>query len=109
PVPAAPAPRPVPAAPAPSPPPQPAPPPGERIGIVTHHYAHVSVAIVRLESGSLRVGDTIHIRGHTTDFSQRVQSIEVEHQPVSEVGPNDDFGLKVIAHVREHDVVYKVK
>ena len=77
--------------------------------MVTHYYGHVSVAIVRLESGMLRVGDTIHIRGHTTDFSQRVQSMEVEHAPASEVGPNDDFGLKVIAHVREHDVVYKVK
>jgi putative protease len=102
-------PPPQPAAPAPSPAPQPAPPPGERVGVVTHYYGHVSVAIVRLESGMLRVGDTIHIRGHTTDFSQRVQSMEVEHAPASEVGPNDDFGLKVIAHVREHDVVYKVK
>jgi putative protease len=102
-------PKPVAAAPAPTPPAQPAPPPGERIGVVTHYYGHVAVAIVRLESGMLRVGDTIHIRGHTTDFSQRVQSIEVEHEPAPEVGPNDDFGLKVIAPVREHDVVYKVK
>jgi putative protease len=102
-------PPPQPAAPAPSPAPQPAPPPGERVGVVTHYYGHVSVAIVRLESGMLRVGDTIHIRGHTTNFSQRIQSMEVEHAPASEVGPNDDFGLKVIAHVREHDVVYKVK
>jgi Elongation factor Tu domain 2 len=102
-------PKPVAAAPAPTPPPQPAPPPGERIGVVTHYYGHVSVAIIRLESGLLRVGDTIHIRGHTTDFSQRVQSMEVEHRPVTEAGPNDDFGLKVTAHTREHDVVYKVK
>jgi putative protease len=76
---------------------------------VTHYYGHASVAIIRLESGMLRVGDRIHIRGHTTDFSQRVQSMEVEHEPVTEAGPNDDFGLKVIAHAREHDVVYKVK
>jgi putative protease len=94
--------------PAPTPPPQPAP-PGERIGVVTHYYSHLSVAIVRLESGGLRVGDTIHIRGHTTDFSQRVQSLEVEHKPVMEVGPNAEFGLKVVAHAREHDVVYKVR
>ena len=107
--PVSPPPKPAAAAPAPSPAPQPAPPPGERVGVVTHYYGHVSVAIIRLESGMLRVGDTIHIRGHTTDFSQRVQSMEVEHAPASEVGPNDDFGLKVIAHVREHDVVYKVK
>jgi len=77
--------------------------------VVTHYYSHVSVAIVRLESGMLRVGDMIHVRGHTTDFSQRIQSLEVGHAPVMEVGPNDDFGLKVIAPVREHDVVYKVR
>ena len=81
----------------------------ERIGFVTHYYGHLSVAILRLESGMLRVGDMIHIRGHTTDFSQRVESLEVDHAPATEVGPNDDFGLKVDGHVREHDVVYKVR
>jgi Elongation factor Tu domain 2 len=92
----------------PAPPAQPAP-PGERIGVVTHYYGHLSVAILRLESGTLRVGDMIHIRGHTTDFSQRVESLEVDHASVTEVGPNDDFGLKVVEHAREHDVVYKLR
>jgi hypothetical protein len=55
------------------------------------------------------VGDVIHIRGHTTDFSQTVESLEVNHAPATEVGPNDDFGLKVVQHAREHDVVYKVR
>ena len=90
-------------------PPLPPPAPGERIGIVTHYYGNVSVAVIKLESASLRVGDTIHVRGHTSDFAQRVESLQIGHAPVSEVGPNDDFGLKVIAHVREHDIVYKVK
>lgn len=57
----------------------------------------------------LRVGDVIHIRGHTTDFSQRVESLEVDHASATEVGPNDDFGLKVVQHAREHDVAYKVQ
>ena len=83
--------------------------PEERIGVVTHYYSHLSVATMRLESGTLRVGDVIHIRGHTTDFSQRVESLEVNHAPANEVGPNDDFGLKVVDHAREHDVVYKVR
>lgn len=90
------------------PPAQPAP-PGERIGVVTHYFSHLSVAVVKLDSGTLRVGDTIHFRGHTTDFRQRVESLEVDHAPVTEVGPSDDFGLKVIEHTREHDVVYKVR
>ena len=80
----------------------------ERIGVVTHYYSHLSVAIVRLESGRLHLGDVIHIRGHTTDFTQRVDSLEVNHAPTTDVGPNDDFGLKVVEHAREHDVVYKV-
>ena len=83
--------------------------PGERIGVVTHYFGHLSVAVVKLESATLRVGDTIHIRGHTSDFSQRVESLQIGHAPVTEVGPNDDFGLKVIQHAREHDVVYRVK
>ncbi|HEY7657234.1 MAG TPA: EF-Tu/IF-2/RF-3 family GTPase [Burkholderiales bacterium] len=83
-------------------------PPGERIGVVTHYYSHLSVAVVKLESARLRVGDTIHLRGHTTDFKQRVDSLQVNHAPVQEVGPGDDFGLKVREHAREHDIVYKV-
>jgi Elongation factor Tu domain 2 len=82
--------------------------PGERLGVVTHYYSHLSVAIMRLESGTLRVGDVIHIRGHTTDFSQKVESLEVNQAPVTEVRPNEEFGLKVAEHAREHDVVFKV-
>jgi hypothetical protein len=89
-------------------PPAQAAPPGERIGVVTHYFSHLSVATVRLDSGTLRVGDVIHIRGHTTDFSQRVEALEIDHAPATEVGPGDDFGLKVTEHAREHDVVYKV-
>jgi len=89
--------------------PQAAAPPGQRIGVITHYYGHLSVAVIKLEGATLRVGDTIHIRGFTTDFSQRVESLQVEHQSVPEVGPQDDFGLKVRNHVREHDVVYRVR
>ena len=84
------------------------PPPGERIGIVTHYFNHLSVAVVKVESGTLRVGDNIHFRGHTTDFGQRIESLQVNHAPVAAVGPKDDFGMKVRDHVRENDVVYKV-
>jgi len=83
--------------------------PGERIGVVTHYFSHLSVAVLSLDAGAtLRVGDRIHIRGHTTDFGQRVDSLQVEHSPVMEVGPADDFGIKTIDHAREHDIVYKV-
>ena len=82
----------------------------QRIGVVTHYFSHLSVATMRLEPGTtLQVGDVIHIHGHTTDFTQKVDSLEVDHAPVTEVGPNDDFGLKVIEHAREHDAVFKVR
>jgi hypothetical protein len=80
----------------------------QRIGVVTHYYGHLSVIAMQLEPGAtLRVGDVIHILGHTTDFTQKVESLEVNHAPVTEVAPNDDFGLKVVEHAREHDVVFK--
>jgi hypothetical protein len=82
----------------------------QRVGVVTHYYSHLSVVAMQLEPGTtLRVGDIIRIRGHTTDFTQKVESLEVNHAPVTEVGPNDDFGLKVIEHAREHDIMYKVR
>jgi cytoskeletal protein CcmA (bactofilin family) len=81
----------------------------QRIGVVTHYYDHLSVVAMQLNpDATLRVGDVIHIRGHTTDFTQQVESLEVNRAPVSEVGPNDDFGLKVIEHAREHDAVFKL-
>ena len=66
--------------PTPSPPTQPAP-PGERIGVVTHYYSHLSVATVRLASGTLRLGDMIHVRGHTTDFRSSPSRLIVRRRP----------------------------
>ena len=88
---------------------QPAP-PGERIGIVTHYFSHLAVAVLKLDPGArLRVGDNIRVQGHTSDFSQRIDSLQVDHAPVTEVGRQDDFGLKVRDHARENDIVYKIE
>jgi len=101
----------------PAPPPRPAAPvapprgplPGEeRVGFVTHYYGHLSVAAIRLESGSLRVGDTIRILGHTSDFRQRVDSMQIDRQAVTEAGKRQEIGIKVAEHARENDEVYKV-
>jgi translation elongation factor EF-1alpha len=77
------------------------------IGRVTHFYSHICVAVLRLNE-NLKLGDKIHILGHTTDFTQRVNSIEIEHHPVVWVKPGDDVAIKVTEPVREHDVVYRV-
>lgn len=111
-----PAPRPAPkpaARPAPKPQPAPAarpePLPGEEfVGVVTHYYGHLSVAAIRIEAGTLRVGDTIRVLGHTSDFRQRIDSMQLDHQPVTEAGKRQEIGLKVIQHAREHDAVYRV-
>ena len=96
-------------APKPAAPARPQPLPGEEpIGIVTHYFGHLSVAVIRLDTGTLRVGETIRILGHTTDFRQKIQSLQIDHEAVDEVGRRLEFGMKVTAHVREHDVVYKV-
>ncbi len=82
----------------------------ERVGSVTHYYSHLGVAVVQLDFGAvLREGDTIHVKGFTTDFTQRVQSMEVDHVHVMEARGGQSFGLKVREHAREHDVVYRVK
>jgi len=100
---------PKPQAAAPAAPPRPAPLPGEDpVGIVTHYFNHISVAVVRLDTGTLKVGDTIRIIGHTSDFRQKVESLQIEHERVEEVGRRQEFGIRVKEHVREHDVVYKV-
>lgn len=77
----------------------------EAIGHVTHYYSHLSVAAVTLDS-HLKRGDEIHIKGHTTDLVQPVESMEVEHGAVERAGPGDDVALKVTDHVREHDRIY---
>jgi len=105
--------RAAPARPVPKPaavvPARPEPLPGEElIGVVTHYYGHLSVAAIRLESGSLSVGDTIRVLGHTSDFRQRIVSMQIEHQPVTEAGKRQEIGLKVTEHARENDLVYKV-
>jgi putative protease len=87
----------------------PAVPPGEQpIGRVIHYYSHLTVAVISLDKGPLQVGDVIHIKGHTTDFRQPVQSMQIEHESITKAVPGDDFGLKVIDHAREHDIVYRV-
>jgi hypothetical protein len=85
-----------------------APPGGTRVGTVTHYFTHLGVAIVQLETGALREGDMVHIKGHTSDFSQRVESMELDHAHVNEALAGQSVGLRVSEHAREHDIVYKM-
>lgn len=80
----------------------------EEIGKITHHFSKINVGVLEIKKGELRVGDTIHIKGHTTDFYQKVDSMQVEHQPVESAKSGESIGLKIESPVREHDLVFKV-
>ncbi len=80
----------------------------QRIGAVSHYYNKIGVAAIKLDS-DMAVGDTIHIKGHLTDFVQKVESIQLEHKNVDLAKKGEDVGIKVKEHAREHDVVYRVE
>jgi translation elongation factor EF-1alpha len=79
----------------------------ERVGVVKDYFARIGVAGIDLE-GVLRLGDTIHIKGHTTDLEQAVDSMQIEHDQVEEAKAGDAIGIKVGDRCRGGDVVYKV-
>ena len=81
----------------------------EAIGTITHYYSHLGVAVIQINKGMLRTGNTIHVKGHTTDFTETVESMEFEHQHIDEASAGQSVGLKVRDHAREHDIVYLVK
>jgi len=78
------------------------------VGVVTHYYSHLAVAVIQVNKGEIKVGDTIHIKGHTTDIMQQVDSMEYEHQHIDRAPAGRSVGLKVKDHTREHDIVYLV-
>ncbi len=77
------------------------------IGKVTHFYNHLCVAVLSLDAG-LKLGDKIHIMGHSTNFTQRVSSMEIEHHSVVWVKPGDDVAVVVTEPVHVNDRVYRV-
>jgi len=80
----------------------------EKVGVITHYFAKIGVAAAKITDGELNVGDTIHVTGHTSDFTQTVHSMQVEHESISTARAGDEIGLEVVEYAREHDVVYKV-
>jgi putative protease len=80
----------------------------KKVGVVTHYFSHLGVGIIKVEADSIKIGDTLHFKGHTTDFQQTVESLEIEHRVVEESKPGESVGTKVSEHVREHDEVFKV-
>jgi putative protease len=80
---------------------------GKLIGKITHYFGNIGVAVLEL-TDTLKVGDTIRIVGGATDFSQTVESMEIEHEKVKVAKVGDSVGLKVEQKVREGYKVYKL-
>jgi len=81
--------------------------PEEVIGKVSDFFARPVVAGIEL-TGTLKVGDKIHIKGHTTDIELDIDSMQIDNVNVSEGKAGDSVGIKVSDQVRRGDTIYKV-
>jgi translation elongation factor EF-1alpha len=75
---------------------------------VTHYFSKAQVAAFEITDGELHVGDTIHVVGHSSDFTQTIDSMQIDRAPVQSAKVGDQIGVRVIEHAREHDKVYRV-
>lgn len=76
------------------------------IGAVTHFYTHIKVAVIKFKT-SFKAGGEVHFRGATTDFKQKLASIQYDHKPVASAKKGQGVGVKVAKRVREGDLVFK--
>lgn len=77
-------------------------------GKVTHYFPHVEAAVIKITKDKISSGDKLHIRGHSTDFTQVAESIQIDRVPVQSAKKGQEIGLKVTSRVRENDSVYKI-
>jgi len=79
-----------------------------KVGKVTHYFDRLGVAVFEITEGALKVGDTVRVVGNATNFTQPVESMQVEHQPVPSASAGQSVGVKVKSPTRAHDEVFKV-
>ena len=80
----------------------------EEVAVVEKFFAKPSVAAIKVTKGTIKKGDTLMYKGHTTEFSEEVKSMEMDNKPIEEANVGDLIGIQVKERVREKDVVYKV-
>lgn len=80
----------------------------QEIGYVSKYFGQISVAAIEITAGKLNVGDTIKVKGHTTDLTEKVQSMQIEHETVENAKKGDSIGIKVTDKVRRKDKVFKI-
>lgn len=81
---------------------------GKPVGVVTHFYTAIKVAIIKCKA-PIKVASTIYVRGSTTDFKQKIASLQYDHAPVGAAKKGQEVGIKVGKRVREGDLIYLVK
>jgi translation elongation factor EF-1alpha len=82
--------------------------PEEQIAVIVKFFAKPGVAALEITSGGLHSGDVLRYKGHTTDFTEKMSSMELDNQTVETAKVGDLVGIKVKERVRENDKVYKV-
>jgi len=78
------------------------------IGAVRHFFDKISVVVIELTAGDLAIGDTIHIKGHTTDVTMTVETLQIEQDKLTKAIKGQSVGTKIPGKAREHDKVFKV-
>jgi len=78
------------------------------VGRVEDYFSRIGVVAIEVTGDRIAVGDTLHFTGHTTDFTEKVESMQIEHEEVEEASKGDEIGIKVKQRVRTHDKVFKV-
>ncbi len=80
---------------------------GNLIGVITHYFPHVQAAVIKLKA-PLSKGENVKIKGHTTDITQIVSSLQIDRADIQNAKKGDEIGLQVVSRVRRRDKVYKV-
>lgn len=78
------------------------------VGVVRHYFDKISVIVIELTAGELAIGDTIHVKGHTTDVTMTVESMQIEQDKITKAVKGQSVGTKIAGKAREHDKVFKV-
>ncbi len=78
------------------------------IGVVTHYFGGIDVAIVKFNT-TVKVGETIHFKGATTDFTEKIKSMQYDHQSIESAKQGQEVGIKIGDKVREGDEVFLAK
>ena len=78
------------------------------VGEITNYFPHVKAGVLKVSGSELNVGDTLHIKGHTTNFKQKIASMQIEHVSIKRAKKGDEIGLLVKRRVRIGDSVYRI-